>query len=116
MKDMTRRDFLCQAGAVTVVGLSGGVLIGCGGGQADRCSDLSGLTEEEKAFRKTNGYVDKTLIDARRCDNCNFWVKPADGSACGGCTLLKGPVKPEGYCNLWAKPVPEGAAAEPDQG
>ncbi|MBW2629495.1 MAG: high-potential iron-sulfur protein [Deltaproteobacteria bacterium] len=35
------------------------------------------------------------------CSNCAFY-KVGKENQCGGCTLVKGPIHPLGYCNSWA--------------
>ena len=47
-------------------------------------------------------YVDETADPAKRCDNCALYVAPIEGSPCGGCQLIKGPIAPEAYCLSWA--------------
>lgn len=68
----------------------------------DPCADVSGLTDTELQMRnETLKYVAKTPDPAKRCDNCKFWTPAAEGAACGGCELIKGPINPEGYCTSW---------------
>lgn len=120
---ITRKDFLKRlsvAGAFSVG--AGSLLTACGGGNGgqeasqssgngssgggssadDPCSDLSGLTEQEKQTREQFDYVAETPNPEKRCDNCALWTKPEGDSPCGGCTLVKGPIHPEGYCTAWA--------------
>ncbi|MEM9070933.1 MAG: high-potential iron-sulfur protein [Myxococcota bacterium] len=103
MTKITRRVFLARGASlgaavgVTVVGLSA-----CGGDEGLTCTDTSGLTPPEQATRSNLGYVDHSPHGtAKQCVNCNFY-QPAAANACGGCTLVKGPIHPEGYCNSWA--------------
>ncbi len=104
---MNRRDFIKWTGGLAAFTLTGAALHGCGA--KDPCSDLTGLTDEEKQTRITFAYRDKTLIPAKKCENCHFYIAPAAGAPCAGCTVVKGPVTPEGYCNAWVEPQPEGA-------
>lgn len=117
---LTRRDFLRQSAVAVAAGCGAAALYGCGG-KGEPCSDLTGLSEEDKQTRITYLYRSETLIPAKRCTNCHFWVAPAAGATCGTCTLVKGPISPDGYCNSWAEPKPEGeegeaAATEPASG
>ena len=73
--------------------------------KADTCDDLTGLTDQEKQMRTQLQYVAETPDAAKPCDACALWVVPEGGSACGGCTLIKGPIAPKGYCMSWA-PMP----------
>ncbi|MBC8367409.1 high-potential iron-sulfur protein [bacterium] len=107
-REMNRRDFIKWGSSLAALGIAGAVLPGCGGSK-DPCRDLTGLTDEEKQTRVTFAYRDKTLIPAKRCDNCHFYVAPVGGSPCATCTVVKGPVTLAGYCNAWVEPQPEGA-------
>jgi hypothetical protein len=64
----------------------------------DPCADISGLTEQEKQTRVANAYVEKSMVEGKYCSNCSFFVS---GGPCGTCEIVKGPIKPEGYCTAW---------------
>ena len=115
-ESFSRKDFLKKVSLFGVVAAgSSAVLTACGGGgsssdaettpaptaAADPCEDLTGLADSDKQMRTTLGYVKEGEDAAKRCDNCQLYVVPEEGSACGGCTLFKGPVHPGGYCNSW---------------
>ena len=121
-RNITRKDFLKRisaAGAMTVG--AGALLQACGGGDTqkdsgsgngsgsaskskanDPCSDTSGLTEQELKTREQFKYVAETPNPEKRCDNCALYTQPEGDSPCGGCTLVKGPIHPAGYCTAWA--------------
>jgi len=65
------------------------------------CTDISGLTDEEKQTRIVNHYVDDSTIEGKECDGCSFFIKPALGEPCGTCQIVKGPIDPDGYCTAW---------------
>lgn len=71
------------------------------GSSNDPCNDLSGLTKDEIATRSTFKYVEVSDDPAKVCTNCNFWEAPEGGAKCGGCTLVKGPIHPDGGCMSW---------------
>lgn len=114
---INRKDFFKKMGILSVGALSASTLISaCGGGDAPKsdapmapaakadtnpCSDLSGLTDQEKGTRDALGYIAKTENPEQVCTNCNFWQKPEGDSPCGGCTLMKGPINPDGWCKSW---------------
>ena len=116
-RKMGRRSFLRQAGVAGLMGA--GMVLGltaCGGDKkseeaaksaaaakpaGDPCSDLSGLTADERATRTTFQYKEVSDDPAKVCTNCNFWQAPAAGQSCGGCTLVKGPIHPGGGCISW---------------
>lgn len=64
------------------------------------CTDVAGLTPDEQEQRRTLRYTEPTPQPAKRCDNCASF-KPAAPDECGGCTEVKGPISPTGYCNVW---------------
>ena len=94
----SRRDFLGKgsafAGSVALVLPSA-----CS--KKPNCSDLSGLTEAEKATRKALKYVEQSNDAKKNCANCSLYKPPAAEGQCGTCTLLKGPVVPAGNCTGW---------------
>jgi hypothetical protein len=120
MKDsLTRKEFLER---IFIAGFgiagAGSVLSSCGKTEekaaetapqktqmpeqmADPCTDLTGLTQAEKEVRTTFEYVPHSTIPEKLCDNCQFWLVPEEGSPCGGCQIIKGPINPKGYCKQW---------------
>jgi len=119
-QDISRRNFLLKMTAASSVSLGmAGILSGCGGGESETaapapaaeapavaekasCTDVSGLTEAEAGMRESLGYVDASEEDGKTCANCALYTAAAAGENCGGCTLLKGPINPDGYCISWA--------------
>lgn len=106
MTKLNRRQFLERA-AVLGAGISAGALmVGCnsgggGGGGSLSCTDTTGLAEADVQLRNTSAYVDASPQADKHCSNCSLFTAGAEGS-CGTCTVLKGPIHPDGYCNLWA--------------
>lgn len=76
--------------------------------QADPCSDLSGLTQDEINIRTTFQYVPHSTMPDKDCANCNFWIAPEEGKPCGACQIIKGPINPKGYCTQWLKKQVQG--------
>jgi hypothetical protein len=68
---------------------------------AESCTDISGLTDEEKKTRIANHYVDDSTMEGKECDNCSFFSQPVAGNPCGTCQIVKGPIDPDGYCTAW---------------
>ncbi len=120
--DITRRNFLLKLSAVTGLTVGAGTLLtACGGGESGQasspaadapaaadagtatgCNDLSGLSDPEVQLRGSLQYVDESTTTGRTCDNCALYVAAESGSACGTCTLIKGPIAAKGYCASWA--------------
>jgi hypothetical protein len=100
---MKRRDLLRSALALPVVAAAGPLLQACGGGGDElTCTDTAGLDPAAVQMRTSLAYVDRSPHGAtKNCTNCNFYQAAAAGQ-CGGCTLIRGPIHPEGYCNSWA--------------
>ena len=114
---LTRRGFLnVAAGSVTTLTV-GYLLAGCqpkegaGGGEAPAapadakvtdCTDVSALSDADKATRSGLQYVDKSTDPAKPCNACALYTEPVGGSACGGCTVVKGPIAPLGSCTAFA--------------
>src|SRR5687768_5396348 len=96
---ISRRSFLARglmlgdaAGAVPILASS------CGGGSNLQCTDTSGLTAQEIAVRQSLEYTDVSPQADKRCSICRFYTAAASQDRCGGCTLIKGPIHPDGYC------------------
>jgi len=69
------------------------------------CGDLSAVSEEDIAVRNKLGYVKASPLPDNQCQNCNLYLPPKEGDACGGCMLFKGPVYAEAYCTYWAPKI-----------
>lgn len=67
----------------------------------DPCNDLTNLSDADKATRKTFDYVGNSPDPDKVCINCSHFRPAVDGSACGTCELVKGPINPNGYCTQW---------------
>lgn len=113
----SRREFIQHLALLGTAGAAAPLFLSaCGGGDAREqpaggnattaeagfsCDDLSGLTDAEIQMRENAQYVDDSPHEDRRCDNCQLFVEPAGGEQCGGCQVIKGPIHPLGWCNLW---------------
>lgn len=114
MRDqVSRRSFIRTTVSVGAVSVGTAALLSaCGkkesaaGGEkkaaAAGCTDVSGLSAADQALRKTNKYVDKVADATRACELCALFQAAKPGEACGGCTVVKGPIAPKGSCNLFA--------------
>ena len=118
MTDFSRRYFLKVLGVAGGVGVGTAVVAGCGGGdtveqpvaspeaepmaEGFSCMDTEGLTETEMLTRTTTEYTDTSTEEGKNCLNCVLYVAAESGSGCGTCLTVKGPIHPEGYCNIWA--------------
>lgn len=67
------------------------------------CDDLSGLSDDDLATRKKLNYVEVSTVQSKTCKLCALFIPSKEGSECGTCSLIKGPIKPSGSCVYWAK-------------
>lgn len=97
---LSRRSALKISLSVIPFAAGGAVLLqACGDSSLD-CSDISGLTAEEAATRTNLEYVQQSPHgEEKNCINCRFYT--GNESQCGSCTLVKGPINPQGYCKSW---------------
>ena len=110
MNEISRRSFIRHAVELSALGIGAGlVLTACGkggaGSAATGCNDTTGLDDAAKGFRTSNNYMEASTDPAKTCETCQLWVVPAAGAACGGCSVIKGPINAKGTCNLYAKKV-----------
>ncbi len=94
---ISRRELL---GRSLMVLAAAPVLGACGGGGPD-CSSTAGLDPAALANRTTQAYVEHSTRASAHCSACRFYTAGAAG-ACGACTLIAGPINPDGYCNLFS--------------
>lgn len=100
---ISRRSFMARGLMLgAVAGATGAILQGCGGGGSDlQCTDTAALTPQELATRQSLEYVDRTPFPDKRCSACRFYQPAPSQAVCGGCTLIKGPIHPDGYCKSY---------------
>jgi len=125
----SRRRFLHLTGAtVLTVGLAG-----CGGGGGDGGDGGDGgmtptttagdggdggeVPESERtataqggAQRNPDSLVPPSSLSYQsepsgdeQCSNCQFYVTDQNGDGMGACTLISGPVSPQGWCSGYAR-------------
>ncbi len=98
----TRRDLLKKSAALGALAFGAGVAVACDHKPKEpHCSDVSALTPDEATARTTLEYVEKSPDPQKYCDNCQQFVVPAEGKACGTCKVVKGPINPKGHCKSW---------------
>ena len=90
---------------LVVMGGAGMAVLGCGGSEPSGpvCTDVTALSASDADFRRGQGYVDRSTRPGRTCDTCNFYAAGSAPTQCGTCTLIRGPISPQGYCNLWVQ-------------
>lgn len=102
---ITRRELIKRTLFLPVVAAGAGMAFAACGDDGEgelTCTDTSGLQPAELQVRQQQAYTDDSPHADKTCDNCRFWQPPPQQDACGGCQVIKGPIHPKGYCNLWA--------------
>ena len=97
---LTRRGFLLHAAAA----LGAGGALSCSRGKARSdlvCTDDRALSEGDRTARVAVAYADRAPDPERTCDRCQHYLPAGDG--CGTCKLLRGPINPQGTCNVFAR-------------
>lgn len=103
---VSRREFMhhslllggLAAGGAAVLGVACG---SSGGAAALTCTDTSALSEADKGLRTQLQYVDRSPDPTKTCLACRFFTAPQSATACGSCSLVKGPINPQGKCSSW---------------
>lgn len=98
MIGLTRRQLLRRGSLLSVAAAP---LIQCCGERAPLCADPAQLSRGEEQMRKTREYVETSPHAQKTCANCEFFHS-REGSACGQCEILDGPVNEGGHCTSWA--------------
>jgi hypothetical protein len=79
-------------------------LAACGGEEeaaGPSCTNTASLTPAELTTRQSQHYGDHSPHADKSCANCRFYTA-GQPNACGECQVIRGPIHPEGYCDLWA--------------
>jgi hypothetical protein len=98
---LSRRTLLRNTVHLAVVGSAPILLQACEKAEL-HCDDASGLDAKDAELRRQLEYRDDSPHgESKNCANCAFYVV-AKRDECGGCTLVKGPIHPLGYCSSWA--------------
>jgi hypothetical protein len=98
---LDRRAFLERAALLGAAAMVGGTFVSACSKPAEfSCTDVTGLSEEDAAKRTELQYADSTPRQGMACNNCSFYTAAETG--CGGCSILAGPIHPEGWCASWA--------------
>jgi hypothetical protein len=98
MEKIGRRTLLRRS----LIVLAAAPVLGACGSSGPSCSDTTGLDPTALANRTTQQYVEHSLRASSHCSSCRFFTAGSGAGACGTCTLIAGPINPDGYCNLFA--------------
>lgn len=114
-KDFSRRQFIKGVPSLSLLLWPAIFLAGCEQKsgpdknanlpEPSHCSDLSGVSEQDKELREKFAYTDHSPIADNQCNNCNLYLPAQKDKKCGGCMLFRGPVQASGYCAYWAPKV-----------
>jgi hypothetical protein len=112
-KLFTRRSILKGAGYAAIFGALAKSMLSCKKNSDAQintnakedfvasCNNTGSLNEQQIAIRNNLRYVDKTPIESKTCQNCKLYTLPRNNADCGGCTVVPGPIHPQGYCISW---------------
>jgi len=67
------------------------------------CGLLTGLSEADLNVRINLKYQEPTPLAGLDCRSCRLYKNSQSDTACGGCTLIKGPISPKAYCIAWIR-------------
>lgn len=96
-----RREMLKRTVHLTVLaGAAPALLSACGGGELT-CTDESALSAADRTARHGAQYADRAPDASRACAQCSFFQAGA-AEQCGTCAVVRGPIHPQGTCQLWA--------------
>lgn len=88
---MLSRRSLFVIGGASLAGLA------CGKPEVPESCPTEALSPDAQKMRDSLKYVDRGPEPAKFCDVC-VQYKPGSSGACGKCSLLAGPIHPQGTC------------------
>ena len=108
MNGLSRRQWLSQAvtigvtasGALAILACNSGGSAEGGGGDGFSCDDNAGLDDGAIATRSGLNYTDASSTDGQDCSGCSLYTAAGAGE-CGGCTVVPGPIHPDGWCTAF---------------
>jgi hypothetical protein len=104
MTSLTRRQLLQRTIVFLPVAAGTASLLAACGGKDLVCTDVSGLTDAQRATRTQQEYVEQSPHgNTKDCLNCRFLTSQRTEDACGTCQLVPGPIHPRGYCKSWVQ-------------
>ncbi len=95
---MIGRRYLLKGGAAA---LASAFAAACSKKIPASCMDAPGLSFEDAQIRANLAYVEPSPQPDKRCDNCRQYAAPRVEGSCGTCTIVKGPIHPNGYCKVY---------------
>lgn len=103
MSQLSRREALKRS--LVVLAVVPAAIEACKKDAALTCTNTSGLSAADAATRTNLRYVDQSTDASKKCSRCQLFQAAAPGQ-CGGCTLVKGPINPDGTCTAFvARPA-----------
>lgn len=104
MSEISRRDALKRS--LTVLAAMPVAVAACKKEPAAlSCTNTAGLSPTDLATRTTFNYQESSSDPNKLCSRCQLFQAAAP-NACGGCTLVKGPINPSGTCTAFvARPA-----------
>ena len=101
---MTRRELFERTLVLVPIAAGSAALLTACGSSEIHCDDLSALTDEQRATRRTQEYVELSPHgNTKDCTNCRFYQGDRQANVCGTCQLVPGPINPKGHCKSWVQ-------------
>ena len=94
---VSRRTFVATLSSLSAIGV-----VACSKAKASAfvCTDVSALSDEDRAARLRLAYADKAPNPEKDCSHCVQFLEAPEG--CGACKLVRGPIHPNGTCKSFA--------------
>lgn len=105
-KQRARRRFLERVMGVGFAVGAGALLGGFAHAQgdmrpADQPCEADDLSDQQKQARDSLQYTDSSPKEGQYCHNCQYWQPAGSAQDCGGCSIVPGPIHPQGWCSAW---------------
>ena len=105
-RPLSRRDFIERAAVLGIASAGLGAFVGActSGGGTLTCTDTTGLADAGPAGPSGASVRRRLARGGEELPQLPAYTPAAEGE-CGGCTVVKGPIHPQGYCTSWAEKV-----------
>lgn len=80
-----------------------GAWVGCRKNEPNSCASGPELSLDETQQRATLGYVDRSPDPTKTCEKCTQYLPAPTADQCGGCSVMRGPIHPQGTCKVYTR-------------
>ena len=105
-QNISRRTLLKRLTGLAIAGFAfPHLLAACADKNSDNSEAVASCQEDiglwDSTTHKAVNYVAQSSHVDKNCANCQFFNAVQDGSACGTCEIVSGPIAPKAYCDAW---------------